>query len=92
LWDRFDPWRQRLRCRCPTAGVALRLFLDPSIRSLLSTSVAREQWDELLDILEPKLTRTTDRNLLAAVREFAGSADQLRQDTVIKLATATSNP
>jgi hypothetical protein len=75
----------------PAAGVALRLFLDPSISSLLSTSVARTQWAELLDIVEPKLTSTSDRNLLAAIRKFSGSPDQLRQDTAIrKLAAPVS--
>jgi hypothetical protein len=68
----------------PAARIALRMFLDLSISSLLSTSKARDQWEDLLDILEPKLTSTSDRNLLAAIRAFTGSPDQLRQDTTIK--------
>jgi hypothetical protein len=71
------------------AGIALRLFMDPIYSSLLASSVGRAQWARLLDILEPKLTSTTDRNLISAVRAFSGKPDQLRLDTNIKrLATA----
>lgn len=66
------------------AGIALRLFLDPVYSSLLSNSVGRNQWAELLDVLEPKLTSTTDRTLMAAIRGFSGTPDQLRLDTNIK--------
>lgn len=71
------------------AGAALRLFMEPVYSSLLASSVGRTQWARLLDILEPKLTSTTDRGLMAAVRGFAGAPDQLRLDTGVKrLATA----
>jgi hypothetical protein len=71
------------------AGLALRVFMNPVYSSLLSSFVGRNQWSLLLDILEPKLTSTTDRSLLAAVRAFLGTPDQLRLDTNIKrLATA----
>lgn len=71
------------------AGAALRLFTDPVYASVLTTQNARTRWAELLDILEPKLTSTTDRALMAAIREFSGTPDQLRLDTKIKqLATS----
>jgi hypothetical protein len=71
------------------AGVALRLCMDPVYSSLLASSVGRSQWARLLDILEPKLTSTTDRNLMAAIRAFTGTPDQLRVDSAVKrLATA----
>jgi len=66
------------------AGIALRLFMDPVYSSLLSSSVGRRQWSSLLDLLEPKLTSTTDRGLMAAVRAFSGNPDQLRLDSKIK--------
>lgn len=66
------------------AGVALRLFIDPVYSSLLASSVGRKQWGRLLELLEPKLTRTTDRNLIAAIQAFTGNPDQLRVDTNIK--------
>lgn len=66
------------------AGIALRLFMDPVYSSLLASSVGRSQWALLLDALEPKLTRTTDRALMAAIRAFTGNPDQLRLDTNVK--------
>lgn len=71
------------------AGIALRLFMDPVYSSLLGSSAGRAQWARLLDILEPKLTSTTDRSLMAAIRTFPGSPDQLGLDSNIRrLATA----
>jgi hypothetical protein len=66
------------------AGVALRLFLDPVYSSLMGGKVGQAQWTELLDILEPKLTSTIDRNLMAAIRSFSGTPDKLRLDTKIR--------
>lgn len=74
------------------AGIALRLFLDPRISSLLSSTVGRHQWAEVLDILEPKLTSTRDRNLMEAVRAFTGPLEQMRLDTKIKKLTTTTTP
>jgi hypothetical protein len=50
-------------------------------------SVAQRQWAALLDILEPKLISTTDRELLAAIRAFTGTPDQLRLATNIRAIT-----
>ena len=71
------------------AGLALRLFMDPVYSSLLASWVGRQQWAQLLDILEPKLTSTTDRGLMAAVRAFTGTPDQLRLDSNIKKLVTT---
>jgi hypothetical protein len=73
------------------AGRALRLFLEPEFYSVLSTRLAQHQWVALLDILEPKLTSTLDRNLLAAVRAFPSTPDKLHADTKMK-ALATQTP
>lgn len=72
------------RFSSPDAGIALRLFLDPVYSSLLSGQVGQAQWSDLLDILEPKLTSTIDRNLMAAIRGFTGTPDKLHLDTKIK--------
>jgi hypothetical protein len=66
------------------AGIALRLFMDPVYSSLLASSTGRSQWTRLLNLLEPKLTSTIDRNLMAALRSFSGRPDQLRTDSGIK--------
>lgn len=65
------------------AGRALRAFTDPSISSLLWTSIGRRQWTALLDVLEPKMTRPADRALYDEVRAFAGTPDQLHGDSRI---------
>ena len=72
---------------------ALLLCMDPVYSSLLSSTVGQYQWGELLDALEPKLTSTTARNLMAGIRGFASLPDRLRLDTEIKkLAAAAANP
>lgn len=43
--------------------------------SLLASSTGKKQWSLLLDALDPKLTSTTDRNLMAAIRAFTGTPD-----------------
>ncbi len=73
------------------AGDAMLLCMDPIYSSLLSTYVGERQWYELINALEPKLTKTTDRNLMTGIRSFTGKPDQLRIDTTIKkLATAAT--
>ncbi|MDQ1747608.1 MAG: hypothetical protein QOD07_1871 [Frankiaceae bacterium] len=62
---------------------ALRAFLDPTISSRLGTRTGQMQWPDLLDIVEPKLTRASDRALMEAVRGFSGTPDQLRLDSKI---------
>lgn len=72
------------------AGRALRLFMSPVSGVQLANAVGRKQWARLLDILDPKLTSTTDRDLMTAIRAFTGTPDQLRLDTTVKtLATTT---
>jgi len=66
------------------AGVALRMFNDVAFSSILASSTGKKQWGLLLDALDPKLTSTTDRNLMAVIRAFTGTPDQLRIDTAIK--------
>lgn len=78
-------YRRLLEALSPRdARRALRAFMNEEISSLLWNTSAQRQWDNLLDILEPKLTRSTDRELLAAIRAFTGTADQLRNDSKIK--------
>lgn len=65
------------------ASRMLRSFLAPDVSSRLSSSSGRTQWAVLLDIIELKLTSMTDRSLLADIRAFTGTPDQLRLDTKI---------
>ena len=66
------------------AGLALRAFTDPTISVKLWSTVGQKQWSALLDILEPKLTSPSDRELIAAIRGFAGTPDKLASDTSIQ--------
>lgn len=78
--ERFDP---------KDAGIALRMFQDVAFSSLLGSSVGEARWAKLLDLLDPKLTSTTDRKLMEAIRAFPGTPDKLRVDTGIgKLAAS----
>jgi hypothetical protein len=63
------------------ASLALRTFDNPTIASRLQNRLPCQKWDELLDIVEPKLTGRRDRELLAAIREFGGTPDQLHRDS-----------
>lgn len=74
------------------AGIALRLFLDLRVSSLLRSTVGRQQWAKVLEILEPKLTSTRDRNLMNAVRAFTGPLESMRLDTGIKKLTTATTP
>jgi hypothetical protein len=65
------------------AGRALRAFTDAGIASVLWSSTGRQQWGELLDLLEPKLTLQTDRALYDAVRAYTGPPDRLAHDQSI---------
>lgn len=76
--------RMLTRFSSKDAGVALRLFMEPVYSSVLASPVGQQQWLRLLDIIEPKLTSTTDRNLMTGIRSFAGSPDQLRLDSSVK--------
>lgn len=69
------------------AGRALRMFNHVAFSSLLGSSVGQSRWNRLLEFLDPKITSTSDRNLMAGIRAFPGTPDKLRLDTtVVKLA------
>jgi len=65
------------------AQVALLSFTDVPISSRLQMSMARQKWDELLDLVEPKLGRKY-KELLTAIKESNASPDQLARETRLK--------
>ncbi|AKN75672.1 hypothetical protein QR97_31430 [Streptomyces sp. PBH53] len=75
LIGRFDPEQ---------ASIALRAFTDAEISSQLQRSLSRKKWDELLNMIDVKITSRPERELLQAVREFPGTPDKLRLDSGIK--------
>lgn len=66
------------------ASTALRSFADPTVSSILRSTVGQNQWNALLAILDTKVTSVSDRDLLSRVESFSGTPDQLRLDTAIK--------
>lgn len=65
------------------AGRMLRSFMDPDVAIRLDSTVGRDRWARLLEVVAPKLTSMTDRALLEDVRVFTGTPDKLRLDTKI---------
>ncbi|GAA5087508.1 hypothetical protein GCM10023259_101370 [Thermocatellispora tengchongensis] len=65
------------------AGQALRAFADTTIAGRLQTRLAQEHWNTLLELIEPKLTLRTDRELLAAIQAYRGTPDKLRTNQAI---------
>ncbi len=68
----------------PQASIALRSFTTEKISSRLHTSLARQQWAELLLLLSPKFTGRRDRALLRVVQDFTSTPDKLCSDSTIK--------
>ncbi|WP_177235234.1 hypothetical protein [Streptomyces sp. MUSC 14] len=69
------------------AAFALRSFANSKIRLRLEDKLPREKWDELLDMIAPKLTGRRDRAFLDTVRDFNGTPDELWLDSKIKAET-----
>lgn len=76
-----DPVYRRLleRLDSPQASLALRAIKHPTIAVKLQYPLCREQWGELLNILAPKLTRRSDRELLGAIQNYDGPLHRLPQ-------------
>lgn len=69
------------------AAYALRSFAFRSITPKLVDKLPQEKWAQLVDLIAPKLTERQDRALLADIRAFTGTPDQLRRDTKIAAQT-----
>ncbi|MEU5524667.1 hypothetical protein ABZ759_29390 [Streptomyces sp. NPDC047860] len=75
LIGRFDPEQ---------ASLALRAFANAEISSQLQRLLSQKKWNELLNVIDVKITGRPERELLQAVREFPGTPDKLRLDSGIK--------
>jgi len=72
LLEEFDTRLAALAVRSFTTAVANRLQLTK----------AAGEWPQLLELIAPKLTGRSDRDLLAAVRGFTCPLDQLHSVSV----------
>ena len=68
---------ERLESR--QAGLALRSIRNPAIGTKLQYPIGQQQWSKLLELLAPKLTRRSDRELLDAISSYEGPLSRLPQ-------------
>ena len=73
--SRFDP---------SESEQALVILFDPIISSTLRWEPAQLKYVELLDLLEPKLTRPAARDLMEGIRSFSSSPSDLPKDSSLK--------
>jgi hypothetical protein len=59
--------------------LALRANRNPAVAAKLQYRIPQEQWAELLELIGPKPTRRSDRELLAAIERYAGPLNLLPQ-------------
>lgn len=87
-------YRTMIKAFSPSdAALALRIFLDPTVSSVLRSSVGKDQWMELISVLDAKVTSRTDRQLLTSIKSFPGAPHRLGLDSSIrKLAGASPQP
>lgn len=81
-----DPHYQAMISRLSTeeAEAALRRLFDETTQSSLRWDSARRKYGELLDLLEPKITRPVARDLMDAIRSFTGTPSDLAKDSGLK--------
>jgi hypothetical protein len=74
-----DPIYRRLleRLDSEQAALALRAIRHSTIAIKLRYELCQKQWVALLEILEPKLARRSDRELLEAIRSYEGPLNRL---------------
>lgn len=66
------------------ASLALRSIRNPAIATKLQYPIAQKQWSELLELLGPKLTRRSDRELLKAIQSYSGPLGRLPNDRKVQ--------
>lgn len=63
---------------------AVRRLFDETMQSKLRWEIPRRKYQELLDLLDPKITRPVARELINAIRSFKGTPSDLAKDTELK--------
>ena len=66
------------------AEMAVKELFNETIQSTLRWEIPRAKYAELLDLLEPKITRPAARDLMKAIRSFTGAPSALAKDTKLK--------
>ena len=73
--SRFDP---------DEAELAVKQLFDPTIASKLQFEHARAKLSEMLDAIEPKLTRPAAGELMDAIRAFTGGPESIAKDSSLR--------
>ncbi len=81
-----DPsYREMISRFTPEAAeVAMRELFSEVTQSKLRWDIPRRKYAELLDLLDPKITRPVARDLIDAIRSFNGSPSDLAKDSELK--------
>ena len=66
------------------AELALRQFFEPTVSSKLRWEKPQAKYAELIEMLDPKITRAVAREFMEAIRAFTGNPDDLVKDTNLK--------
>jgi hypothetical protein len=66
------------------AEMAMRELFDETVQSRLRWEIPSRKYAELLDLLDPKITRPVARDLMATIRGFNGSPSELSKDSNLK--------
>lgn len=84
-WNADSYYQQMIGRFSPEeAEGALRRLVDPTVASQLRWDQARLKYAELLDLLDPKVTRPVVRELFDAIRTFNGTPSDLGKDSNLK--------
>ena len=73
--SRFDP---------DEAELAIKQLFDPTIASRLRFKHAQTKFSEMLDAIDPKLTRPAARELMDAIRAFTGGPENVAKDSALR--------
>ena len=81
-----DPYYQSMISRFAPAEAeaAVREFFGEANQSKLRWDICRKKYEELLDLLDSKITRPVARDLMDAIRSFHGEPSDLAKDTELK--------
>lgn len=66
------------------AELALHQLFEPTVSSKLRWEKPRAKYAELIEMLDPKITRPVAREFMEAIRAFTGNPDDLAKDTNLK--------
>ncbi len=84
-WNAEPQYREMISRFTPEAAeTAVRHLFSESTQSMLRWQLPMAKFAELLDIIDPKLTRPAARELIEGIRSFTGTPSDLAKDSQLK--------